>query len=134
MGLLNGNWLEGILNIFPDKNKGNRAKWKISTNIISFDSGQPWCIIKMLKFRAMQGRERCLKPSLQREQVLFIRNKHSQQFSPGTKLLATKSWRKNLFVVDENEHARERDAANIGRGPLCEKVLRKAISWQPPWE
>jgi hypothetical protein len=38
--------------------------------------------------------------------------KHSQQFSPGTKLLATKSSRKDLFVVDENEHARERDAAN----------------------
>jgi hypothetical protein len=33
--------------------------------------------------------------------------KHSQQFSPGTKLLATKSSRKNLFVVDENEHDRE---------------------------
>jgi hypothetical protein len=38
--------------------------------------------------------------------------KHSHQFSPGTKLSATKSSRKNLFVVDENEHARERDAAN----------------------
>jgi chromosomal replication initiation ATPase DnaA len=36
--------------------------------------------------------------------------KHSQQFSPCTKLLATKSSRKNLFVVDENEHAREWDA------------------------
>jgi hypothetical protein len=33
--------------------------------------------------------------------------KHSQQFSPGTKLLATKSSRKNIFVVDENEHDRE---------------------------
>jgi hypothetical protein len=60
----------------------------------------------------MQERERCLKPSLQREQVLFIRHKHSQKFSPSTKLLATKSRRKNLFVVDENEHARERGAAN----------------------
>jgi hypothetical protein len=29
-----------------------------------------------------------------------------------TKLLATKSSRKNQTVVDENEHARERDAAN----------------------
>jgi hypothetical protein len=34
------------------------------------------------------------------------------QFSPGTKLLATKSSRKNLFVFNENEHAREKDAAN----------------------
>ena len=39
-------------------------------------------------------------------------HKHSQQFSPGTKLLATKSSRKNLFVFNENEHAREKDAAN----------------------
>ena len=44
--------------------------------------------------------------------ILFVNGKHSQQFSPGTKLLARKSSRKNLFVVDENEHARERDAAN----------------------
>jgi hypothetical protein len=38
--------------------------------------------------------------------------KHSQQFSPGTKLLPTKSSRKSLFVVDEDEHAHRRDAAN----------------------
>jgi hypothetical protein len=29
--------------------------------------------------------------------------KLSQKFSPGTKLFATKSSRKNLFVVDEND-------------------------------
>ena len=33
--------------------------------------------------------------------------KHSQEFPPGTKLSATKSSSKNIFVVDENEHARE---------------------------
>jgi hypothetical protein len=26
------------------------------------------------------------------------------------------------------------DVSLIGRGPLCEKVLRKAILWQPPGE
>jgi hypothetical protein len=39
-------------------------------------------------------------------------HKHSQQFFPDPKLLATKSSIKNLFVVNENKHARERNAAN----------------------
>jgi hypothetical protein len=45
------------------------------------------------------------------ERVSPVR-KHLQQFSLGTKLSATKSSRKNIFVIDENEDARERDAAN----------------------
>ena len=49
--------------------------------------------------------------------------KHSQQFSPGTKLLATKSLRKNLFVVDENEHARERAVANRQQSNLSNSCL-----------
>jgi hypothetical protein len=45
-----------------------------------------------------------------------------------------------VFSVSSNHYCEisinaeivERPLRNIGRGLLCEKVLRKAISWQPP--
>jgi hypothetical protein len=64
----------------------------------------------MSKFRAMQGRGK-VSEALTPERASPV-HKHSQQFSPGPKLLATKSSRKSLFVVNENNHARQRNAAN----------------------
>jgi hypothetical protein len=51
----------------------------------------------------MQGRERCLKPSLQREHASPVRKLH-RNFS-WRKVISYKIIKKNLFVVDENELA-----------------------------
>jgi hypothetical protein len=64
----------------------------------------------MSKVQAMLGRGK-VSEALTLERASPV-HKHSQQFSPGPKLLATKSSRKSLFVVNENNHARERNAAN----------------------
>ena len=40
-GILGGNIIEGILNIFPSKNKGNRVMWKITRDYF-LDFGTGW--------------------------------------------------------------------------------------------
>jgi uncharacterized membrane protein len=63
---------------------------------ISFDSGQPGNV--NVKTSSDAGKKKVSEAATQeRASRLFV----------STKLLATKSSRKNLFVVDENEHARE---------------------------
>jgi hypothetical protein len=75
---------------------------------ISFDIGQPWLNVKVLSGAG----KRKVSDAVTTERTSTVR-KHSRKFSPGAKcqnhLIATKSSRKSLFAVDENEHASNED-------------------------